>query len=180
MKALTPAQMRFCELYVSSNNATQAYIDAGFKCAKKTTASVESSKLLGKPNITLYVDQLRKKECERNNITTERVIDELVQTAFGSMADVVEIGEDGNPRMRADANLRMIDAIGGSVSSSSSSEGCSDSKSFTVKRADKVKALDMLCKLLGLYEKRDTESGRNLQANADRVLSALRRFKEKQ
>lgn len=176
MKPLTPAQMRFCELFVSSNNATQSYIDAGFKCTKKTTAAVESSKLLRKPNITLYVDQLREKEKKRNDITTERVIDELVMTAFGSMNDIVKINEKGQVKIRKDADLKSLDGI----SYTETRGEKSDSDSFSFKRADKVKALDMLCKLLGLYEKRDTESGRNLQANADRVLTALRRFKKEQ
>ena len=175
MKALTPAQMRFCELYVSTNNATQAYMECGFKCTKKTTAAVESSKLLRKPNITLYVEQLREKEKDRNNITTERVIDELVMTAFGSMNDIVKINEKGQVKIKRDADLKALDGI----SYTETRGEKSDTDSFSFKRADKVKALDMLCKLLGLYEKRDSESGRNLQANADRVLGALRRFKDK-
>jgi phage terminase small subunit len=170
MKQLTAQQMKFCERYVETSNATQSYIDAGYKVKNADVAKATASRLLTSVNVSLYVKQLQDKELHRTRVSKERVIDELVNVAFGSISEIVEIDEEGRPRLKPEADLRQVDAISSSRSVSDSGY----SESFTVKRGDRLKALEMLCKLLGLYDREDTESRRNIEANAGRVLEALR------
>ena len=176
MRPLTKKQLKFCHEYLKDGNGSRAYRDAGYEVKNENVSRTEASRLLMNPSVALFIKQNQEKQMKKNEITIDKIVDELVQTAFGSMEEIVKISEKGKIEIRKDANLKTLDGL----SYTETRGEKSDTDSFSFKRADKVKALDMLCKLLGLYEKRDTESGRNLQANADRVLSALRRFKEKQ
>lgn len=169
MKPLTPQQMRFCEIYVQCGNAAKAYRDAGYKAADAEVARANASRLIAKDNISLYIKQLQAKTTEKHEVSRDRIIGELVKVAFADMSEVVEIDDKGKPVIKKNANLDALDSI-------SSSESYSDtgySKSFSVKKSDKIKAMEMLCKLLGLYDKEDSESRRNLEANSRRVLEAL-------
>lgn len=169
MKPLTPQQMRFCEIYVQTGNASQSYIDAGYKVKDGEVAKVNAARLLTLAHVSLYVKQLQNKTSQKHEVSRDRIIGELVKVAFADMSEVVEIDDKGKPVIKKDANLNALDSI-------SSSESYSDtgySKSFSVKKSDKIKAMEMLCKLLGLYDKEDSESRRNLEANSRRVLDAL-------
>lgn len=169
MKPLTPQQMRFCELYVKTGNASQSYLDAGYAAKSPDVARACAARLLTLASVSLYVKQLQKKTSQKHEVSKDRIISELVKVAFADMSEVVEIDDKGKPVIKKDANLNALDSI-------SSSESYSDtgySKSFSVKKSDKIKAMEMLCKLLGLYDKEDTESRRNLETNAARVLEAL-------
>jgi phage terminase small subunit len=44
---LTPKQKKFADLFIKSGNATQSYIDAGYKATKKSVAEANARKLLG-------------------------------------------------------------------------------------------------------------------------------------
>lgn len=169
MKPLTPQQMRFCEIYVQTGNASQSYIDAGYKVKDSEVAKVNAARLLTLAHVSLYVKQLQNKVSQKHEVSRDRIIGELVKVAFADMSEVVEIDDKGKPVIKKNANLDALDSI-------SSSESYSDtgySKSFSVKKSDKIKAMEMLCKLLGLYDKEDSESRRNLEANSRRVLEAL-------
>lgn len=169
MKPLTPQQMRFCEIYVKTGNASQSYVDAGYKAKDGDVASACAARLLSSASVSLYVKQLQNKVSQKHEVSRDRIIGELVKVAFANMSEVVEIDDKGKPVIKKNANLDALDSI-------SSSESYSDtgySKSFSVKKSDKIKAMEMLCKLLGLYDKEDTESRRNLEANSRRVLDAL-------
>lgn len=170
MKRLTTQQMRFCEIYVKTGNATQSYYDAGYKAKNGDVAKVNACRLLTYDHVSLYVKQLQKRTSEKHEVSKDKIIGELVKVAFADMSEVVAIDDNGKPVIKKDANLDALDSI-------SSSESVSDtgySKSFSVKKSDKIKAMEMLCKLLGLYDREDTESRRNIEANAGRVLDAIR------
>lgn len=58
---LTIKQRRFSELYVETGNATQSYIDAGYKASTRNVAEVEGFKLLRNPKIKQAIEYLNKK-----------------------------------------------------------------------------------------------------------------------
>ena len=75
---LTEKQKRFCEEYLIDLNATQAAIRAGYS---KRTANRTAAENLSKPDIQLYLRDLRDKQSERTGITSDFVVGELYRVA---------------------------------------------------------------------------------------------------
>ena len=92
MPKLTEKQKRFCEEYLIDLNATQSYLRAGYKAKSNEIARVESHKLLTKPNIQQYIEELRAEQSKRTEITADKVLGELGSVAFNK--DIECIGRD--------------------------------------------------------------------------------------
>ena len=82
MAQLTEKQKRFCEEYLIDLNATQSYLRAGYKAKSNEIARVESHKLLTKPNIQQYIEELRAEQSKRTEITADKVLEEIGSVAF--------------------------------------------------------------------------------------------------
>lgn len=82
MSKLTEKQKRFCEEYLIDLNATQSYLRAGYKAKSNEIARVESHKLLTKPNIQQYIEELREEQSKRTEITADKVLEELGSVGF--------------------------------------------------------------------------------------------------
>lgn len=79
---LTVKQKKFADEYVKSGNATQSYIDAGYKASNRKVAEANSNKLLGNHRVIEYIGKVNKE----------------IQTA--SIADMVEVKEFWTNTMR--------------------------------------------------------------------------------
>ena len=176
---LSVLQQKFCELYAQSGNGVKAYYDAGYKCKDEKNAASSAAKLLTLPHISAYLDQIRSELSKKHNITTERLMQEAAKIAFSGMDDIVEIDETGQPRLKPNASLNELDSISGSESSSTGKDGSSYSKGFSVKKSDRLKALDMLAKMIGAYDRDPADNQRNLADSAGRILDALRAVRKK-
>jgi phage terminase small subunit len=172
-KKLNPKQIAFCEAYVKHGNATQAYIEAGYKTTEKV-ARTNASKLLTNDNIQQYIQKLQKPALKKAEVTVERITSTLAKIAFGELQDVVEIGENGKPKIRPDADLSGIDGL--SFSESFDAKG-GYSKGFSFKKSDRLKALDMLLKMTGGYDRSPDSDVGNLRDNSGRILEALEKLR---
>ena len=179
---MNPKQIKFCELYHQTGNATQSYIDAGYKVKNEEVASVMSSRLLGNDKIREYLATLQKAASAKNNVTVERIMDEAAKIAFADLNEIVAI-EEGILVLKKSQDLNQLEGVSASrtVSESSTDKGSSSSvsNSFSVKRADRLKALDMLARMIGAYDRRENDNSRILQDNAPRVLDALKRYRNR-
>ena len=86
------------------------------------------------------------------NISPEKIIDELAAIAFARAPDYLVV-EDGQVRLREDLKPRQRAAV---ASVEKSTTG------IKVKFYDKMKALELLGKYLGLFEGTDTREENNL------------------
>jgi len=75
---LTIKQENFCNKYIETGNASEAYRFA-YNCEKMKaeTINVKSSELLSSGKITVRVNYLKKELKEKSDITKERVLEEL-------------------------------------------------------------------------------------------------------
>lgn len=92
MARMTAGQKRFGELLVKYCNQTRAYKEA-FGCDNDSTARAQASKLMDKPHIQSFVDELRAKLTTRTELDTEMIINELKNIAFSDLADIFEQGK---------------------------------------------------------------------------------------
>lgn len=86
-KKMTEKQKAFCDYYLESGNATEAYKRAYPSCKKDGTARTNSSKLLTNANISQYIDK-RLKEIESERIAKpEEVLQYLTKVLRGEEKD---------------------------------------------------------------------------------------------
>ena len=145
---LTPKQERFCEEYLVDLNATQAAIRAGYS---EKAARVQAAKMLTKANIQEKIAELQKEQSKRTEITADKVLAELAIIAFADRTEIAKITESGfvkfTPTDKLPAELKKIIV------------GIKEGKfGIEVATADKVRALELLGKHLGIFDRPDEAS----------------------
>lgn len=150
--ALKEKQIRFCEEYLIDLNATQAAIRAGY--SEKTAHSIGAENLI-KPEIQNYLQKRRDELANSLNITQERVLKELAAIAFSDSRKF--FAEDGALKPITDLDDESSAAISGMDIEEIKQDGFTVGTVKKLKRWDKVKALDSLCRVLGYNapEKKD-------------------------
>lgn len=179
--ALTPKQQRFCEEYLIDLNATQAAIRAGYS---ERTANEQGARLLANVSIKCVLDEAIQDRAEKTEITAERVLKEISIMAFydpaaimieigevdPDLADGISVSDDGKIYgLRGAGDIRRLPE---NVRRAIVGWGYDRNQNFTVKLADKSKALDQLARHLSLYNDKLEVNG--LDALAERLERAAR------
>ena len=144
---LTSKQKRFVDEYLVDLNASQAAIRSGFS---PRTSRFIGYRLLTMPKIKEAIGVAQQALSRRTEVTQERVIAELAAIAFSSIGDIVSWGPDGVSVKSADELSPEILASIADISRSGVKEG----GMVRVRLYDKLKALELLGKHLGLFEER--------------------------
>lgn len=137
---MTAKQQRFCEEYLIDLNATRAAIRAGYS---PKSAKTNGPRLLENAGIRARVEAMMARLSRRTGVSAERVVRELARVAFASMPDVVDMR---TATLRPDATEDDRVAI--------ASVRVKDGDMFTeheVRMCDKVRALELLGKHLGMF-----------------------------
>lgn len=180
MKPLTPKQALFVAEYLKDLNATQAAIRAGSKAKRAEQAGHE---FLRNPDVEAAINAAMEKRANKIEVSADRVLEEIAAMAFYDPAELMidgEAGEDDREAVVIDG--RVIYGLRGPADIKRLPErvrraivGWSWDKNlmFTVKLADKSKALDQLARHLSLYNDKLEVTG--LDALADRLTRAKQR-----
>lgn len=139
---MTKKQERFIEEYLIDLNATQAAIRAGYS---PDTAQQTGSENLSKPVIRAQIDRAMAERSKRTGVNAERVIQELAKIAFVNAAEVIDpktatVKEDALPEDTAAIQSVKVKTFG------------EDGLEREIKMADKIKALELLGKHLGMFQ----------------------------
>jgi phage terminase small subunit len=151
--ALSPKQLRFCEEYVIDLNGTQSAIRAGYSAKTATAISHEN---LRKPNIQAYIQELQSNRQNRTEITGDMVIKELARIAFFDIRNI--FNDNGTLRSVTELSDDTAAAIS-SIKSRIEKQGEDKDDWAEIKEYkanDKLRALEMLAKHLGILEKDKT------------------------
>ncbi len=146
-------------------NATQAAIRAGYS---PDTAKEQGYQLLHKTSLSSAIAQTIAYRSRRTGITQDRVLRELAKVAFVNANDVID---PDSATVRADAteeDLACIQAV--KVKTSESEMGSSSERE--IKLYDKMRALEMLGKHLGLFDKRGQDSSNGEKNNLLEAIAA--------
>lgn len=142
MAKLTEKQQRFVDEYLIDLNATQAAIRAGYS---PDTAQQMGSENLSKPVIKAHIDRAMAERSKRTGINQDRIIRELARIAFVNPADIINADD---ATIKEDATEDDTAAIQ-SVKVKTLGEGKVERE---VRMADKIKALELLGKHMGMYQ----------------------------
>ena len=161
---LTLKQQRFVDEYLIDGNATQAAIRAGY--SEKAAAEIAYENLR-KPQISLAIEQAFKALQAKSGVTPEQVVKELARIAFADMGEFAT-WEPNGLRLRDSGELTpdvlaAVAEVGETVGEKTNT--------LRFKLHDKVKALALLGKHLGMFADRVEHSGRVEHAHAH-VLAA--------
>ena len=162
---MTKKQKLFCDEYLIDLNATQAAIRAGYSTE---TAGAIGNENLKKPEIRAHIDRAMAERSKRTGVNADRVIQELAKIAFVNAPDVID---PETATIREDALAEDTAAIQ-SVKVKTFGE---DGLEREIKMADKLKALELLGKHLGMFkEKVEVSAMKEEQTKLDNILQQLR------
>ncbi|MEZ0170765.1 terminase small subunit [Microvirga sp. TS319] len=178
---MTPKQARFVDEYLVDLNGAQAVIRAGYS---PKNPDVQAAQLFARPEIVAAIQDAMSKRADRLEITSERVLEEIAAMAFYDPADLMvdvepEEGEENSPLVvngRTVLGLRGphdIQRLPENVRRAIVGWGYDRNQNFTVKLADKSKALDQLARHLSLYNDKLAIDG--LDSLAERLARASKR-----
>jgi phage terminase small subunit len=158
-RQLTEMQRKFCDEYLIDLNATQAAIRAGYS---PRSASELGKQLLDNPLVAAEVARARAKQSRRTGITADRVLRELARVAFCNPDDVIDPDTAEVLPDATEDDKRCIAGVKVKYVPHKDEDGnYTEAIEREIKLCDKLKALDMLAKHLGMYDKNmgNTEQG---------------------
>lgn len=146
---MTKKQKQFIEEYLIDLNATQAAIRAGYS---PDTAYSIGQENLNKPEIKAHIDQAMAERSKRTGVNADRVVRELAKIAFVNAIEVIDpktatVKEDALPEDTAAIQSVKVKTFG------------EDGLEREIKMADKLKALELLGKHLGMFKDKVELSG---------------------
>ena len=162
---MTKKQKLFCDEYLIDLNATQAAIRAGY--SPETAGSIGNENLT-KPEIRAHIDRAMAERSRRTGVNADRVVQELAKIAFVNASDVIDpetatIKEDALPEDTAAIQSVKVKTFG------------EDGLEREIRMADKLKALELLGKHIGMFRERISVSAVNEeQTKLDNILQQLR------
>lgn len=149
---MTKKQKRFAEEYLIDLNATQAAIRAGY--SPESAADIGSENLR-KPNIRAHIDKAMAERSKRTGVNQDRVLLELAKIALVNPGRVINTKDATVRDDAAEEDLAAIQSV--KVKESFSETGQMTERE--VRMADKLKALELLGKHLGMFKDRVEVSG---------------------
>lgn len=170
MAKLTPKQKLFVQEYLIDLNATQAAIRAGY--SEKTAAVIGAENLI-KPNIAASIQKAMNSREQRTEITQDKVLKELAKIAFSNGSDFAKVKTEMHKKRLWDDEaeeyvekeveeqfVELIDTDKLPPEKKAAIAEISEGKfGITVKACDKVKALELIGKHLGMFKDKVELSG---------------------
>lgn len=158
MSNLNEKQEKFCKEYVVDYNATQAAIRAGYS---EDSAGAQSHKLLKKAEIQLTISKLQNKASKRLEINQDMVIMEIANIAFADIGLICDWDDEGNlvlkDREKMGTAIKAVNAI--QAQKYYDKDGNHTSTKLQFRMNDKLKALELLSKHLGLLDGNGSGTG---------------------
>lgn len=148
--ALTAKLERFCHEYVIDLNGTQAAIRAGY--SQKTAGQIAEQNLK-KLEVQQFIQELQKDKLQRVKITADAVIDEIAKIAFFDIRNIFNKDDTlKNVNSLDDRTATAISSIKTRIEKQGpDKEDWAEIKEY--KTNDKLKALELLAKHLGVLDK---------------------------
>jgi phage terminase small subunit len=144
LEKLTPKRRRFVEEYLIDLVGTQAAIRAGFSVKN---ADKIASQLLGDTRVSTCIKMAMAERSKRTGITADRVLEELAKIAFVNPDDFIDLNEG---TVMSGSHRNDTAAIA-SVKVKTIPTENGDIVEREVKLLDKVKALEMAGKHVGMF-----------------------------
>lgn len=160
MTSLSNQQKLFCQKYLELGmNGTQAYLNVYKSVKKEETAMASASRLLRNVKVKEYIEELQSKVEEKAVVTIEDIVNELSVIAFGDRTEIAKVEtepvvdeETGKVKYHR-THLDITDTEKLSVNAKKIVSGYKlTTAGISVETCDKMKALELLGKYLGMFK----------------------------
>ena len=150
---LTPKQMRFVDEWLIDFNGKQAAIRAGYSAK---TAEATAARLLRNVKVQAEISRRHKDLQRRTEVTQERVVTELARVAFADATDYAQVEtrmiekDDGTEVSYQTVTLKNTAEL--SPEQRAAISGIKQgANGIEVKLCDKIKALELLGRHIGMF-----------------------------
>lgn len=167
---MTNKQKRFCEEYLIDLNATQAAIRAGYSAKSAHSIATEN---MQKPAVRARIDEALAARSKRTGVNADRVVRELARVAFVNPTDVINMD---SATLKADATNDDTAAVA-SVKVKTIPTADGQGVEREIKMADKLKALELLGRHLGMFTDKVEHSGQ-IDTGNQALASILRQLQQ--
>jgi len=176
MKLRNDRHEEFCQQFIIDMNATRAAKDSGFS---EKTAYSQGQRLLKNVEIQKRIAELQQERAEKTEVTQNMVIKELAIIAFSDLKDYIEVIEDTGA-IRAKSFEEMPEGKSRALQSIKEDrviKESADGKQVTVydkinfRLHDKIKALELLGKHLGMFTDIKLGADDTLKAILERIIT---------
>lgn len=172
-KQLTEKQKLFVSEYLKDQNATRAYLRAGYKVSQKV-AQVNGARMLSIAMVQAAIQARLDKRLRKVEITADSVLEELHNVAFTNLLDFIQIDEDGSPRSNLKDVTREQAAALLEINFDEVIEGSGADiqkvRKVKIKLHDKLRSLQMI----GSYIKLFSDSQQRVTEASAKVLRQVR------
>lgn len=173
MISLSNQQKLFCQKYLELGmNGTQAYLSVYKNCKKEETAMAGASRLLRNVKVKEYIEELQSKVEKKALVTIENIVKELTAIAF---TDRTKISKMVTKEKQLEETTLVYKAVDFPDTDTLDNEtkkviaGYKQTQSgLAVETYDKIKALELLGKYLGMWN--DTNINNNININYEDTL----------
>lgn len=159
MTSLSNQQKLFCQEYLKLGmNGTQAYLNIYKSCKKEETAMAGASRLLRNVKVKEYIEELQSKVEEKAVVSIENIVNELSIIAFGDRTEIAKYSEEVNkdPITGEETHYCRTEITPTDKLSDNAKKLIAGYKRNTagvsVETYDKMKALELLGKYLGMFK----------------------------
>lgn len=173
MAKLTPKQKIFVDEYLVDLNATRAYKAAYPSCKKEETINAAASRMLRNVKVKEYIEQRMKDREKRTEINQDKVLQELAKIAFANGTDFAKVVEksfmkpifdkDGTKINEEEVFYKDVELIPTDDLPEEKKKAISAIKQtkfgIAIESCDKVKALELLGRHLGMFTDKVEHSG---------------------
>lgn len=147
MAKLTEKQQQFVDEYLIDLNATQAAIRAGYSVK---TAKDIGCQNLAKLNIQQAISEKMAERSKRTGVNQDRIVMELAKIAFVNAVDVIDSDDAAIKEGATTDDTAAIQSVKVKVIPGKLGEGVERE----IKLHDKLKALELLGRHLGMWDDR--------------------------
>ena len=164
MANLTPKQERFCQAYIKTGNATEAY-RAAYDCGrmKPETVNRAAKQLLDNSKITTRIKELQAQYIRQNDLSPDKVLKEWAAIGFSDIRQL--LNENGGLLPVSQWPDSVSAAVAAVKIRQEPTQGDDPPADIIeLKLWPKTNALDALSKNLGLFKEDNDQRRPNLEA----------------
>ncbi|WFR56396.1 terminase small subunit [Anaerocolumna sp. AGMB13025] len=186
--ALTDKQKLFADEYLIDLNATRAYKAVYKNCKNDETAAAAGARMLRNVKVAEYIQQRMKDREKRTEITQDKVLTELAAIAFSKGSDFAKVVDEPiishgkyviDPDTGKVKTFKSVEVIPTDKLTEEKKKAISGIKEgkygIEVATCDKVKALELLGRHLGMFKDKVELTNLNEEkGKLDNVIAQLR------
>lgn len=158
MDALKAQHKDFVRAYMVTRRPIDAAKEAGYSAH---SAATNAYKLMDRADIRAAIAEAELAAQERNNLRLDDVIAEYRKIAFGGLSKFIRISPDGDPIIDLSGctpeDLDLLESAEIDDEVEGRGEDQRTIRKIKIKRLDKLKALEVLGKHLGIFNKSEGE-----------------------